>query len=402
MSEAAAPSGASDSKAAAAAPAAAPAATATPASGTKAWDGRALRSRCECHNCIAGLTTELHADASHDQSLHQTFTLATAPPEPTTATAATASASAASSAPSSVEVTIRGGTTKCARVAVQYFASAECCGAGSGGGGERRSWRSQRVVEVGAGTGLVSICLARLGARVIATDQEPVMDTLRANIRWNTNPITTSALAPHALLKTAVLQWGDDASHKELEQAMLDANFDVPPTAEANVKPAPVPAPTTSGSVSSTSASSVSNLSTTSGASSEAKTSAAAAAPRVPHVDVVVGSDLIYAKEGIPPLVATYERFLLPASNSQQQQQQQQQQPGVGYLVSIFRFEWEREFFARMSKHFVQTCVLQVGDIRIDRFDVRTGTSSAAAAATTLTLPPAAGSPTPAPAAADS
>ena len=52
------------------------------------------------------------------------------------------------------------------------------------------------------------------------------------------------------------------------------------------------------------------------------------------------GSDLIYAKEGIPPLVETFNTLLLPSG-------------GIGYLASIRRFAWEDSFFEGMNERFV-------------------------------------------------
>ena len=42
--------------------------------------------------------------------------------------------------------------------------------AGSGAGG----WAGKKAIELGAGTGLLSLVLSRLGAHVLATDQQQV------------------------------------------------------------------------------------------------------------------------------------------------------------------------------------------------------------------------------------
>lgn len=47
-------------------------------------------------------------------------------------------------------------------------------------------WKGKRVLELGAGTGLVSIVLAKLGASVTATDQPEVLENLKSCIEANT------------------------------------------------------------------------------------------------------------------------------------------------------------------------------------------------------------------------
>lgn len=127
----------------------------------------ALRGRCECEFCRQGVTTTLHADPSHDQRLVQQFTVGAA------------------------ELRIVGGTTKCARVALAYALTHPDAFAG------------RRVLELGAGSGLVAVGLAvGLGCDVTATDQEPVLDLLQANIDQNTDPA-------HHRVRAAALQWGE-------------------------------------------------------------------------------------------------------------------------------------------------------------------------------------------------
>lgn len=58
---------------------------------------------------------------------------------------------------------------------------------------------------------------------------------------------------------------------------------------------------------------------------------------------VGAGSDLIFAWEGIAPLVKSYEYFAGPDC--------------VCYLIAIRRFEWEDSFFKGMSTHFSQKVV---------------------------------------------
>jgi hypothetical protein len=66
---------------------------------------------------------------------------------------------------------------------------------------------------------------------------------------------------------------------------------------------------------------------------------------------VLAGSDLIFAKEGIAPLVASYEYFAGADT--------------VCYLVSIRRFEWEDSFFELMGKQFTQKKVRALCSTRV-------------------------------------
>lgn len=80
-----------------------------------------MKQKCECNECKAGGTS--HNDSSHDQSLDQRFEFLEGD-----------------------SIRIVGGTTKCARVAMRYFAKL-----GPGG------LRGRKVMEFGSGTGLVGI-----------------------------------------------------------------------------------------------------------------------------------------------------------------------------------------------------------------------------------------------------
>jgi len=80
--------------------------------------------------------------------------------------------------------------------------------------------------------------------------------------------------------------------------------------------------------------------------------------PRDAHesFDLVVGSDLIFAKENIPVLIKTFEHF---ARLNRQT---------VFYLACIRRFKWEDSFFEGMKASFMQERVHHFEDIEIFRF----------------------------------
>jgi predicted nicotinamide N-methyase len=112
---------------------------------------------CECEYCQRGLTATRHGDASHDERLVQDFIVAGAP----------------------------------VRVLLDYALS------------HPDTFRDKRVLELGAGAGLVSIGLAvGLGCTVDATDQEPVLELLQFNLEAN-------AAAVGGRVRASALQWGE-------------------------------------------------------------------------------------------------------------------------------------------------------------------------------------------------
>jgi len=145
------------------------------------------------------------------------------------------------------------------------------------------------VVEVGAGTGLVGIALARLGCLVTVTDQAPLLELLQSNVYANMNHDSETSQQ----VQVKQLLWGDD----------IDCCCD--------------PAPPS----------------------------------------LLIGSDLIYARETIPALIDTYNAF---ASKNPSL---------ISYLIYIERFEWEKEFFAGMKERgFSQQCVWRKEEILIFKF----------------------------------
>uniref|UniRef100_A0A8C8DZZ1 Protein N-lysine methyltransferase METTL21A n=1 Tax=Oryzias sinensis TaxID=183150 RepID=A0A8C8DZZ1_9TELE len=63
--------------------------------------------------------------------------------------------------------------------------------------------KGKRVIELGAGTGLVSIVAALLGAHVTVTDRLPALDFLSANVKANLPPDS------HDAAVISELTWGE-------------------------------------------------------------------------------------------------------------------------------------------------------------------------------------------------
>ncbi|XP_028994343.1 protein-lysine methyltransferase METTL21D [Betta splendens] len=68
------------------------------------------------------------------------------------------------------------------------------------------TWADRRVVELGAGTGVVGLMAATLGAQVTVTDLEDLQPLLRVNIQENQALISSGSIA------AKVLKWGEDVS----------------------------------------------------------------------------------------------------------------------------------------------------------------------------------------------
>lgn len=221
------------------------------------WDGSSLRQICECEYCRTGKATT-HNDASHDQSLFSDISVPTQDRD--------------------ITLTFTGGTTKCARMSSFYFTTVNPI-----------PFNSTRVIELGAGTGLVGLSLCLLGAKVMLTDQEPVMETLEANISRNAH-----VLEEHRI-STSAFYWGD-----------------------------PVPESVT-----------------------EFK------------ADVVVGSDLIFAKENIPMLLKAIDGICSIAPSL------------ILYYAHIDRFGWEESFFKGMEeRRFSCEKVYSDVDVHLFKFTV--------------------------------
>uniref|UniRef100_A0A3Q4GEP0 Valosin containing protein lysine (K) methyltransferase n=1 Tax=Neolamprologus brichardi TaxID=32507 RepID=A0A3Q4GEP0_NEOBR len=67
-------------------------------------------------------------------------------------------------------------------------------------------WSGRTVLELGAGTGVVGLMVATLGAQVIVTDLEDLQTLLKMNIHEN------QALINSGSITAKVLKWGEDVS----------------------------------------------------------------------------------------------------------------------------------------------------------------------------------------------
>ncbi|CAH0477056.1 unnamed protein product [Peronospora belbahrii] len=70
-------------------------------------------------------------------------------------------------------------------------------------------FNGKKVVELGAGVGLVGMTLAVLGARVVLTDQEYVLPLLTKNVTVNFSDETRNRLLEIAVPKVESCQWGE-------------------------------------------------------------------------------------------------------------------------------------------------------------------------------------------------
>lgn len=67
----------------------------------------------------------------------------------------------------------------------------------------RVEFKGKSVIELGAGTGLVGIVAALLGARVTITDRQPALDSLSTNVKSNLPPAVLE------LATVSELTWGE-------------------------------------------------------------------------------------------------------------------------------------------------------------------------------------------------
>jgi predicted nicotinamide N-methyase len=259
------------------------------------WTGDRLKQRCECELCRYGDSTAIttHNDESHDQSLHQTLVF-----EPHT-------------------LRIEGGTTKCARVAAKYFMDhfkdLESHPVDKTNEDENQIPHKMRVVEVGSGTGLVGMLFSRLGYEVVVTDMKPLLELLQANVYAN----MTHEYESSQWIRVEELEWGNEEQIEKILTLPQQRNHDLIMDDEATE-----------------------NENTTKDS--------------IPPIHVVIGSDLIYAKETIAALAHTYDRLCSKSTTA--------------YLIYIRRFHWEDEFFELMNRNFDRKCIWSEEDIHIYKF----------------------------------
>jgi len=165
-----------------------------------------------------------------------------------------------------------GGTTRAARVLAKMLEG-------------KHGISGLRVVELGAGVGLIAQCLVILGSEVWCTDQPPVLDLLKENIQKN--------LSVEELSRTHVmpLYWGDEADIATLDHETF------------------------------------------------------------PEIDLLIGSDLIFARENNADLFRTIKSLC---------------RPGKRVIMSFTRrFISEEDFFVLMDEFFIEESWVNDGDVSI-------------------------------------
>ncbi|KAF7704449.1 protein-lysine methyltransferase METTL21D [Silurus meridionalis] len=81
----------------------------------------------------------------------------------------------------------------------KYLETDQFCNSRSGAS----TWSSKHMLELGAGTGVVGIMAASLGANVTVTDLEDLQPLLKLNIRENRELLSTGSIT------AKVLKWGE-------------------------------------------------------------------------------------------------------------------------------------------------------------------------------------------------
>ena len=150
-----------------------------------------------------------------------------------------------------------------------------------------------RVLELGSGTGLAGLAAVVLGAQSVAFTDQAAVMDV---LQANALPNLTAA--QRARVRFDVLQWGTDDPDHPL-------------------------APTSSG----------------------------------PRFDIIIGADLVYAREAMQPLIHTIRRF--------------GGRHAVTYLAYVQRFPWAREFFVEMAHSHDRTLIDLGNGVWIFRFQPR-------------------------------
>ncbi|GAA5894795.1 hypothetical protein JCM6882_006682 [Rhodosporidiobolus microsporus] len=97
--------------------------------------------------------------------------------------------------------------------------------------------RKQRVIELGSGTGLLSLSLASQGYTVLATDLATIVDSvLSRNIKSNDEAIKLSG-GDEAKIETKVLDWFQSSDEWDWEDETVRPPFDMIVTADTVYEP---------------------------------------------------------------------------------------------------------------------------------------------------------------------
>lgn len=235
-------------------------------------------------------------------------------------------------------ITIEGGTTKCARVAIAYFYTLnQPTSSSSPPTPPQSAFCSSRVLELGAGTGLVGLSLSRLSSLCYLTDQSPILPLLQQNIYKN---MSWSSIGSRQIQVKEML-WGEVEQMRRVKEEMEREEWRLEEEEEEEEQEGE------SGKKNGVGEGGKSNP------SSDVIANLSAPSSR-PSIDFVIGCDLIYARETIAALVSTYE-FMCSSSTR-------------AFLIHIRRFAWEDEFFEGMKRQFTSEKVHSFEDIDIYEF----------------------------------
>eukprot|EP00494_Astrolonche_serrata_P000839 UN00845 len=140
----------------------------------------------------------------------------------------------------------------------------------------------KKAIEVGSGTGIVGMTLASMGCEITLTDMEAALEIPEHNVNKNKSTIMETLKKKKTKLKTDINKIIDVKPLLWGDEAKKYENI---------------------------------------------------------KYDYVIGSDLIYAKENIEPLVKTFEILT-------------EKSLAIVYLAVIRRFKWEENFFKLMKNKF--------------------------------------------------
>lgn len=239
------------------------------------WQTQKFRQKCECEFCQKGLA-KTHNDKSQVQTLHLVWKLNK------------------KNDPFLGEITIVGGTTKCARILSQYIEENDRF--------SRENLENRNIIEVGSGTGLVGLVCSMLGSHVIMTDQSVVMELLETNVEANLKNLSNPALKSSE--PDVYKSWSLTAQKKNKKDKIT--------TNEIFGK--------------------IELLELYWGAKNLPK--------KLENFskDLIIGCDLIFAKENIPLLINIFKLMCPPEKNTEI------------IFAHINRFSYEKDFFRGMIK----------------------------------------------------